>query len=98
MVTPLCMQSNQPRQAIDRCWGGSSTITPKINERENTRKRNADNGGSTKTKKHRNRCVHRRSPTKLRDSEAPAPINTYKKEHDTAAKGFPRYAVRREEG
>ena len=54
-----------------------------------------------KTKKPCDRCTHRRSPTKLRASEAPVPISTSKKvrdDDDTAAKGFPWYAVRREEG
>ena len=85
----------------DRCWGRSSTGTPKINERENTKETNADNGGSTKTKKPRDRCAHRGSSIKLLDSEAPVPINTSKKgcdDDDAATKGFPRYAARREEG
>ena len=49
----------------------------------------------------RDRCDPRRSPTKLRDSELPVPNNTSKKgcdNDDTAAKGFPRYTARREEG
>ena len=53
------------------------------------------------TKKPRGRCTHQRSPTKLRASEAPVPIRTSKKGRDddnAAAKGFPRYAVRKEEG
>ena len=54
-----------------------------------------------KTKKPRDHCAHRRSPTMLLDSEAPVPINTSKKgrdDDDVAAKGFPRYSARRKEG
>ena len=64
------------RTSKDRCWGGSSTITPKRNERETTKEKNADNGGSTETKKLHGHFAHRGSPTKLQGSEAPVPIST----------------------
>ncbi|XBI15508.1 hypothetical protein VPH35_057920 [Triticum aestivum] len=98
---PLCMTKQPSDTTNDRRWGGSSTNTPKRNEREKRKETNADNVESTKTTKPRDRCVHRRSPTKLRDSEAPVPINSSKKgcdNDDAAAKGFPQYAARREEG
>ena len=97
---PLCIPKQPTETSKDRCWGGSSTGTPKRNERETTREKNADNGGSTETKKLHDHCAHRRSPTKLQGSKAPVPINTSKKdrdEDDAAAKGFPRYTTRREE-
>ncbi|EMS51420.1 hypothetical protein TRIUR3_35193 [Triticum urartu] len=92
---PPALYTKQPTDTSnDRCWGGSSTITPKRKERENTRETNTDNGGSIKTKKKpRCRYTHWRSPTKLRATKAPVPINTSKKgrdDDDAAAKGFPR--------
>ena len=46
-------------------------------------------------------CAHQESSTKLQDSKALVPINTFKKEcddDDAAANGFPQDATRREEG
>ncbi|KAE8766725.1 putative xyloglucan endotransglucosylase/hydrolase protein 26 [Hordeum vulgare] len=53
------------------------------------------------TKTLHDHCAHRRSPTKLQGSEALVLINTSKKDRDdddAAAKGFPRYVTRQEEG
>ena len=95
------LQSNHSGTSNDRCWGGNSTGTPKRNNKEREQETNADHGGSTKTEKPRDRCAHRRTPTKLLDSETSVPINTSKKgcdDDDAAAKGFPRYVTRRMEG
>ena len=54
-VSPRFVYKATNRTSNDRCWGGSSTVTPKRKERENTRETNANNGGSTKTKKPRGR-------------------------------------------
>ena len=60
---PPALYTKQPTEnANDRCWGGSSTVTPKRNDRERAKETNADNGGSTKTKKPRDRCAHRALP------------------------------------
>jgi hypothetical protein len=101
-VSPrFVLQSNHPRQPTIGVGAEAAQSRPKEMKEKIQKKKNADNGGSTKTTKPRDRCVHRRSPTKLRDSEAPVPINTSKKgrdDGDAAAKGFPRYTARREEG
>ena len=83
---PLCIPKQPTETSKDRCWGGSSTGTPKRNERETTREKNADNGGSTETKKLHDHCAHRRSPTKLQGSEVPVPISTSKKDRDELTK------------
>ena len=58
---------------------------------------NADNDGSTKMKKPRDHCAHQDLPLGFKTPE----LNTFKKDRDdddAAAKGFPRYTTRREEG
>lgn len=85
----------------DRCWDRNSTGKPKRNNKERVKETNADNDGSPETEKPRDCCAHRRTPTKLLDSETLVPINTSKKGHDNddaAAKEFPRYAARGKEG
>ena len=60
---PPALYTKQPTEPYrDRCWGGSSTVTPKRNDNERAKETNADNGGSTKTKKPRDRWAHRAHP------------------------------------
>ena len=66
-----------------------------------SKKTNADNGGSTKNEEASRSLRPPRSSTRLQDSEAPAPINTLRKDRDdddAVANGFPRYTTRREDG
>ena len=58
----------QTKSYKDRCWSGSSTVTPKRNDRERAKEINADNGGSTKAKKPRDRSTHQALPL---DSKTP---------------------------
>ena len=60
---PPALYTKQPAESYrDRCWGETSTITLKRNNREIAKETNADNGGSTKTKKPRDRWAHRAHP------------------------------------
>ena len=61
-VSPALYIKQPTEPYRDRCWGGSSTDTPKRNDRERAKETNADNDGSTKTKKPRDRCAHRNLP------------------------------------
>ena len=92
-------QSNHPIQPTIDTGAEAAQSRPK-EKRENTKRTDAGNGGSTKTKKPRDRCAHQRSPTKLLDFEVSVSINTKKggDDDDVDAKGFPRYAARRKGG
>ena len=96
------LYTKQPTKPyMNMCWGGSSTVTPKKNDRERTKENKCRQWRINKNEEASRSQRPPGSSTRLQDFEAAAPINTSKKDRDdddAAAKGFPRYTTRREEG